>query len=250
MIYIKNERQIAGIEESNIIVAETLKFIEKYVTPGVDTMTLNNEIEAFILRHKARPAFKGLYGFPAAACISVNDEVVHGIPGPRKLKDGDIVGIDIGVELNNFFGDAARTFPVGNVRPEVRKLCEVTERSLYLGIEQCRAGNRVGDISYAIQSYVESFGYSVVRDLVGHGVGIHPHEDPQVPNYGSKGKGPRLKVGMVLAIEPMINMGGYQVFTAEDNWTVKTVDGKPSAHYEHSVAITKDGPKILSHVRA
>jgi len=249
MVYIKNGRQIAAIEESNIIVAEALKFIEKFVKPGVETAFLNQEIEGFIVSHKARPAFKGLYGFPAAACISVNDEVVHGIPGKRTLKDGDIVGIDVGVELNNFYGDGARTFLVGNVRPEVQKLCRVTEESLYKGIEQCHPGNRVGDISYAIQSHVEAHGYSVVRDLVGHGVGIQPHEDPQVPNYGMKGKGMRLKAGMVIAIEPMINLGGYQVYTAEDDWTVKTVDGSPSAHYEHSVAITNNGPKILTHLR-
>ncbi len=249
MIYIKNEQQIAAIEESDIIVAETLKFIEKFIEPGVDTKTLNHEVEGFILSHKARPAFKGLYGFPAAACISVNDEVVHGIPGKRKLRQGDIVGIDVGVELNNYYGDGARTFCVGRVTDSIRELCRVTEKSLYLGIEQCRPGNRVGDISYAVQSYVEAHGFSVVRDLVGHGVGIKPHEDPQVPNYGEKGKGPRLKAGMVIAIEPMINMGGFQVYTAPDEWTVKTVDGLPSAHFEHSVAILKDGPKILTHTR-
>ncbi len=249
MIYIKTPQQIAAIEKSDIIVAETLSFIESFVTPGIDTETLNKEVENFILSKNARPAFKGLYGFPAAACISVNDEVVHGIPGKRKLKNGDIVGIDVGVDLNKFFGDGARTFCVGEVDEEIQKLCRVTNEALLLGIEQCVPGNRVGDISSAVQTHVEKFGFSVVRDLVGHGVGIKPHEEPQVPNYGIKGKGPRLKAGMVIAIEPMINLGTYQVFTADDEWTVKTLDGKPSAHFEHSVAILKDGPKILTHCK-
>lgn len=247
MIYIKTQQQIAAIEESNIIVAETLEFIDSLVEPGIDTESLNREVENFIVSNNARPAFKGLYGFPAAACISVNDEVVHGIPGKRKLKRGDIVGVDVGVELNNFFGDGARTYRIGEVEPKVDKLCKVTQESLMLGIEQCKPGNRVGDISHAIQNHVEKNGFSVVRDLVGHGVGIKPHEEPQVPNFGLKGRGPRLKAGMVIAIEPMINMGTYQVFTAEDEWTVKTLDGQVSAHYEHSVAITKNGPKILTH---
>ncbi len=247
MIYIKTASQIAAIEKSDIIVAETLAFIENYIKPGVDTETLNRLVEQFIVGHNARPAFKGLYGFPAAACISINDEVVHGIPGKRKLKEGDIVGIDVGVELDNFYGDGARTFCVGRVDEDIRKLCRVTEESLMLGIEQCVPGNRVGDISFAVQSHVEKHGFSVVRDLVGHGVGIKPHEDPQVPNYGVKGKGPRLKAGMVIAIEPMINMGGYQVYVDDDEWTVKTLDGQVSAHFEHSVAITKKGPKILTH---
>jgi len=247
MIYIKNEKQIAAIEQSNIIVADSLKFIEKLIEPGVDTKFLNAEIESFILSKKARPAFKGLYGFPAAACISVNDVVVHGIPNNRRLLEGDILGIDIGVELNGYYGDGAKTFYVGQVSPEVRQLCEATKTSLELGIEQCRAGNRIGDISHAIQSYVEKKGYSVVRELVGHGVGIKPHEEPQVPNYGRKNSGPRIKAGMVLAIEPMINMGTYEVFTEDDEWTVRTADGKPSAHFEHSVAVTEDGPLILTH---
>ena len=249
MIYIKTPQQIAGIEESDIIVAETLEFIESLVKPGIDTETLNREIENFILAKNAKPAFKGLYGFPAAACISVNDEVVHGIPGKRQLKNGDIVGVDVGVELNKYFGDGARTYCVGTVDPEHKKLCRITKESLELGIAQCVPGNRVGDISNAIQTHVEKHGYSVVRDLVGHGVGIKPHEDPQVPNFGLKGKGPRLKAGMVIAIEPMINIGTYQVYIADDEWTVKTLDGKYSAHFEHSVAILKDGPRILTHTK-
>jgi len=246
MLYIKTEKEIAAIEKSNKIVAEALKFIENFIKPGVDTATLDKEIENFINNKNARAAFKGLYGFPSAACISVNDVVVHGIPGKKKLKSGDIVGIDIGVELDNYYGDAAFTFVVDSTSPEIKKLCDITNESLYLGVEQCRVGNRVGDISAAIQAHVEQYGFSVVRDLVGHGVGIKPHEDPQVPNYGETKKGPRLKAGMVLALEPMVNMGGYQVYVEDDDWTVRTLDGKPSAHFEHSVAILDDGPKILS----
>ncbi len=246
MVYIKTDQQIAKIKKSNIIVAEALEFIEKFVQPGITTKELNREIENFILKKGARPAFKGLYGFPAASCISVNDVVVHGIPGKRKLKDGDIVGIDIGVELDGFYGDGARTFLVGNVRPDIVKLCKVTEESLYKGIEQARIGNRVGDISAAIQEHVEKHGFSVVREFVGHGVGIKPHEDPQIPNYGKKGTGMRLKRGMVIAIEPMINMGTYEVYIDDDEWTVHTADGLPSAHYEHSLAILEDGPVILT----
>ncbi|APF17674.1 type I methionyl aminopeptidase [Caldithrix abyssi] len=249
MIFLKSEEQIAAIRKSNEIVAEALAFIEKFIEPGVETRMLDREIENFILKKKARPAFKGLYGFPAASCISVNDVVVHGIPGKYKLRDGDIVGIDIGVELNGYYGDAAYTFMVGNVKDEVRRLCRITQESLYKGIEQARVGNRVGDISAAIQEYVEKHGYSVVREFVGHGVGIKPHEDPQVPNYGRRGSGMKLKHGMVLAIEPMINMGTHNVYVEKDQWTVRTADGKPSAHYEHSVAILKDGPVILSKIK-
>ncbi len=249
MIYIKSQKEIEKIEKSNIIIAEALQFIEKILEPGIDTKTIDREIENFILGKKAKPAFKGLYGFPAATCISVNEEVVHGIPGKRKLKDGDIVGIDIGVNLHGYFGDAAKTFMIGNVSDEVKKLCRVTEESLYLGIEQSVVDNRVGDIGWAIQSHVEKYGFSVVRDLVGHGVGIKPHEDPQVPNYGTKGKGMRLKHGMVIAIEPMINLGTYKVLTEDDGWTIYTQDRKPSAHYEHSIAILKTGPRILSKLK-
>jgi methionyl aminopeptidase len=248
MIYLKTEREISAIEKSNQIVAETLLFIEKYIVPGIDTRTINDEAEAFILNKNAKPAFKGLYGFPAAICISVNDEVVHGIPGPYLLKDGDIVGVDIGVIWNGYYGDAAKTYCAGNVSDKVRKLCSVTEKSLFLGINECFPSKRVGDISNAVQNHVELHGFSVVRDLVGHGVGIKPHEDPQVPNFGTAGTGPKLKAGMVIAIEPMVNMGTFQVYTMEDQWTIKTADGKPSAHFEHSVAILKNGPKILSKI--
>ncbi len=246
MIYLKTADQIESIRKSNEIVALSLDYIKTYIQSGITTLELNTIVEAFILSKNARPAFKGLYGFPAAACISVNDAVVHGIPGSYKLKEGDIVGIDIGVELNGFFGDGARTFEVGVVDATIKKLCSVTEQCLNDGIRQCIPGNRVGDISYAVQLLAESNGFSVVRDLVGHGVGLHPHEDPQVPNYGESGKGARLKEGMVLAIEPMINLGKYQVYVDKDQWTVRTVDRTPSAHFEHSVAITKDGPVVLT----
>jgi len=246
MVYLKTAAQIESIRKSNEIVALSLDYIKNYIQPGITTLELNSMVEVFILSKNARPAFKGLYGFPAAACISVNDEVVHGIPGAYKLKEGDIVGIDIGVELNGFYGDGARTFEIGIVEPRVQKLCAITEQCLYDGIAQCVPGNRIGDISHAVQTLAENNGFSVVRDLVGHGVGLHPHEDPQVPNYGEPGRGVRLKEGMVLAIEPMINLGKYQVYVDKDQWTVRTVDKTPSAHFEHSVAITKDGPVVLT----
>ena len=247
MIYIKNLDEIERIRESNQIVAETLVFISNFIQPGVSTGEINKEIENFILKKKAKPAFKGLYGFPASSCISVQDEVVHGIPSfKRKLKEGEIVGIDIGVELGGYFGDAAYTFKVGKINKRSEKLLKVTEESLYLGIKQVVADNRIGDIGSCIQHHVENNNFSVVRDLVGHGVGRRPHEDPQVPNFGQPGKGLKLTTGMVLAIEPMVNMGEYTVYFADDDWTVKTTDGLPSAHFEHSVAITDNGPDILS----
>jgi methionyl aminopeptidase len=250
MIYIKNRDEIERIRESNQIVAETLLFIKKYVKPGVSTGDLNKEIENFILKKKAKPAFKGLYGFPASSCISVQDEVVHGIPSfKRYLKEGEIVGIDIGVEQGGFYGDAAFTFAVGKIDDKSKKLLTVTEESLYLGIKQMIADNRVGSIGNAIQVHVEKNKYNVVRDLVGHGVGRKPHEEPQIPNYGQANKGALLRTGMVLAIEPMVNMGRYEVYFADDEWTVKTADGLPSAHFEHSVAITENGPDILSNLK-
>jgi len=247
MIYIKNPDEIERIRESNQIVTETLKFIKRFIEPGISTGVIDREIENYILNKKAKPAFKGLYGFPASACISIQEEVVHGIPSfKRKLKEGEIVGIDIGVELNGFFGDAAYTFEVGLVDKKTKRLLTITEESLFLGIEQLVADRTVGDIGNAIQKHVEKNNFSVVRDLVGHGIGRKPHEDPQVPNYGQPGTGVKLRTGMVLAIEPMVNMGSHEVYFADDKWTVKTSDGLPSAHFEHSVAITKNGPDILS----
>ncbi len=247
MIYLKNRDEIERIRESNQIVAETLSFIKDYIVPGVSTGEIDKEIETYIEGRKAKPAFKGLYGFPAASCVSVQDEVVHGIPSfKRKLKEGEIVGIDIGVELAGFFGDAAYTYKVGKVDKELDRLLSISNESLYLGIDQLVEENRIGDVGNAIQTHVEKCNFSIVRDLVGHGVGRKPHEDPQVPNYGQPNKGIKLRAGMVLAIEPMVNMGGFEVYFAEDEWTVKTKDGLPSAHFEHSVAITENGPDILS----
>jgi methionyl aminopeptidase len=249
MIFIKSKEEIERIRESNHIVAETLIYIKDFIKPGISTGEINKEIEHFIEKKKARPSFKGLYGFPASSCISIQDEVVHGIPSSERiLKKKEIISIDIGVELNGYYGDAAWTFTVDLVDHDIIHLLKVTEESLYLGIEQARIGNRVGDISYAIQHHVEKYSYNVVRDLVGHGVGIKPHEDPQVPNFGFPHKGPLLKQGMVLAVEPMVNMGRNEIYFAEDEWTVKTLDGLPSAHFEHSVAITENGPDILSQI--
>lgn len=216
------------------------------VRPGVTTAELDRLAESFIRDHGGRPAFKGYRGFPASICPSVNEEVVHGIPGPRRLAAGDLIGIDVGVEIDGFYGDAAFTFPVGEVDETSRRLMAVARESLAKGIAQARAGNRVGDISHAIQACAESHGFSVVRALVGHGIGRAMHEEPQVPNYGLPDRGPRLMAGQVLAIEPMVNVGGPEVVTQDDGWTVVTKDGSRSAHFEHTVAVGVDGPEILS----
>ncbi len=251
MIIIKTRKEIDYIRESSQIVAEVLQLLKNYVKPGVTTLELDKMAEDYILSNNARAAFKGYsqvgsFDFPGSICSSIDDEVVHGIPGNRVLKEGEIISIDVGVEKNGYYGDAALTVAVGNISDEKKKLMEVTEKSLYLAIEEARPGNRIGDIGYAVQSYVESFGYSVVRDLCGHGVGKHLHEDPQIPNYGKKGSGAILKNGMTLAIEPMINLGTHKVFVEEDGWTVKTMDGKPSAHFEHTIAIIDGKPEILT----
>ncbi len=249
MIFLKTREEIERIRECNIIIAEALKHINSFIREGVSTWEIDKEIESFIVKRKARPSFKGLYGFPAATCISVQDEVVHGIPSKkRKLRSGEIVGIDVGVELNGFFGDSAYTYAVGRVGLDVEILLKVTEESLYLGIGQSVASHKVGDIGFAIQSHVEKHNFSVVRELVGHGVGRKPHEDPQIPNFGNPNMGAVLKNGMVIAIEPMVNMGGHEVYFADDEWTVKTSDGSASAHFEHSIAITDNGPDILSKI--
>lgn len=246
MITCKSRRELSYMRDAGRIVAGALSELAKAVRPGVTTGELDRLAEEFIIKNGARPAFKGLYGFPATICASVNEEVVHGIPGFKKLENGDIIGIDIGVELNGYYGDSAVTLPVGEVSPEVEKLLRVTEESLYVGIAQAREGNRLSDISHAIQTYVESHGFSVVRDFVGHGIGRSMHEEPQVPNFGKPGRGPRLKAGMTLAIEPMVNMGSYEVKTLPDNWTVVTLDGSLSAHFEHTVAVTDGEPEILT----
>jgi len=246
MIYIKTKEEIEKIRDSCRIAYRTVMMLGKYIKPGIKTSELNSIAEDFILKNGARPAFKGYKGYPATICTSINEEVVHGIPGDRKLKEGDIISVDIGTCRNGYYGDVAFTFPVGEVDDEKKRLMDVTRESLYKGIEKAAPGNRLSDISHAIQSYVEANGFSVVRSLVGHGIGRNLHESPEVPNYGAPGMGPELKPGMCLAIEPMVNAGMYEVYTLDDGWTVVTLDGRPSAHFEHTVAITENGPVILT----
>ena len=246
MVIIKSPREIEQLKRSNAMVAEVFEKLRGMIVQGVTTQELDRVAEEYILLKGARPAFKGYRGFPATLCISVNDEVVHGIPGQRRLEEGDIVSLDVGVNYIGYFGDAAITLPVGEVDPEAKRLLEVTERALYIGIEKARAGNRLFDISYAIQSWVESHGFSVVRDFVGHGIGRELHEEPQIPNFGTPHQGPRLEKGMVFALEPMVNEGTHEVRVLSDGWTVVTADGKRSAHFEHTIAITDDGAEILS----
>jgi len=220
--------------------------LEELVEPGITTFELDKKAEEFIKSKGAKPGFKGLYGFPATLCVSINDEVVHGIPKNRKLEDGDIIGIDCGTYLNGFYGDHAKSFTVGKVDSKVIELLKVTKESLYLGIEQAIPGNNIGDIGFAIQNHVEKYNYGIVKDLVGHGIGEKLHEEPQIPNYGKKGRGAKIKAGMCFAIEPMINLGTDQVYTKSDSWTVCTKDGKPSAHFEHTITVTNDKPIILT----
>lgn len=234
------------MREAGKVVAGALDKLAEAIEPGVTTAELDQIAEEYILSKGAKPAFKGLYGFPATICASVNEQVVHGIPGLRKLENGDIISIDVGAEINGYFGDHARTFAVGSIAAEQQKLLDVTRTSLAEGIKMARSGNRLSDISHAVQSYVEKNGFSVVRDYVGHGIGSKMHEEPQVPNFGRPGRGPRLKAGMTLAIEPMVNMGAYYVQTLPDNWTVVTRDGQPSAHFEHTIVITDSEPVILT----
>ena len=251
MIILKTPREIEVMREANLIIADILATIGETIQPGVTTGELDALAEKLILKAKARAAFKGYQmrnqkPYPAAICASVNEEVVHGIPGPRVLKEGDIVGVDIGVVHKGFVGDAARTYPVGEISPKAQKLLEVTRESLYKGIEKAAEGNRLHDISAAVQEHVEAHGFSVVRDFVGHGIGRQMHEPPQIPNYKTGGWNPRLQAGMVLALEPMVNEGTWRITLLDDEWTVVTADGKLSAHFEHSVAITANGPRILS----
>jgi methionyl aminopeptidase len=247
-VYLRGKEEIDAIRAAARLVAQTLEMLGREVRPGVTTADLDRMAETFIRERGARPAFKGYRGFPASICPSINDEVVHGIPGSRALAEGDIVGMDVGAEMGGYYGDAAFTFPVGRVSDEATRLLQVTQEALMRGVAQAKAGNRVGDISHAIQSYVEENGFSVVRSLVGHGIGRHMHEEPQVPNYGSPDRGPRLMAGQVLAIEPMVNVGTAEVLTRPDGWTVVTKDGSLSAHFEHTVAVGPEGPEILSRV--
>jgi methionyl aminopeptidase len=245
-VYLRGREEIEAIREAARLVARTLTMLGREIRPGVSTQRLDELAESFIRDHGARPAFKGYRGFPASICPSINDEVVHGIPGARTLAEGDIVGMDVGVEKDGYYGDAACTFPVGKVGADVERLLQVTREALMRGVAQAKAGHRVGDISHAIQSHVEAHGYSVVRSLVGHGIGRNMHEEPQVPNYGTPDRGPRLMAGQVLAIEPMVNVGAPDVVTRPDGWTVVTKDGSLSAHFEHTVAVGTEGPEVLS----
>ena len=255
MIIIKSREEIEKIRESSRIVAEVLETLRDFVRPGLTTWALNKKAEEIIRKRKARAAFKGYrpsFGsgpYPAALCVSINEEVVHGIPSlKRVLKEGDIVSMDVGVEYRGYFGDAAITVAVGEVGDRVKELLEVTEGALYRGIEKAQVGNRVGDVSHAIQTYVESHGFSVIKDFVGHGVGKRIHEDPPIPNFGDPGRGPLLREGMAIAIEPMVSMGSGNVKIKDDGWTAVTVDGSWAAHFEHTIALLEEGPRVLTEI--
>lgn len=246
MIILKSLQEIEKIRSAGRIVAGTIEELKKRVCPGITTRELDRIAEEFIIKKGGAPAFKGYKGYPNTACISVNEEIVHGIPSERVLEEGDIVSIDLGVLLDGYYGDAAITLPVGRINNSTKRLLDVTEAALYRAIEKTVVGSRVSDISFTIQSYVENAGYSVVREFVGHGIGRSLHEDPPVPNFGEPGKGPRLKAGMVLAIEPMVNMGASDLFVLDNGWTAVTRDRSLSAHFEHTVAVTEGGPEILT----
>lgn len=246
MIVLKSQDEIKRMSESCRIVAEVLEGIRKSIVPGVSTKELDDFAESYILSRGARPAFKGYRGYPSSVCTSVNEQVVHGIPSGTKIKDGDIISLDIGVYYKGFYGDAAVTIPVGSVSNQAKKILSVTEGALAAGMDKAVAGNRLSDISNAIQTYVESEDFSVVRSFVGHGIGRELHEEPQIPNYGRAGEGPELMEGMTLAIEPMVNAGSWEVIILNDGWTAVTKDRSLSAHFEHTLAITKNRPSILT----
>jgi methionyl aminopeptidase len=246
MIIIKSEDELQAMREAGRLVAKTHAVVAAAVRPGITTASLDALAEEYILDHGALPAFKGYNGYPSTICVSVNKEVVHGIPGARTLDEGDIASIDIGVVLNGFYGDMARTYPVGKISTEAERLLCVTEKALAKGVAAAVVGNRLSDIGHAVQGFVEAHNLSVVRDFVGHGIGRSMHEAPQIPNFGRPGRGPRLKPGMVLAIEPMVNIGGWEVIVLSDNWTVVTADRSLSAHFEDTVAVTEEGPLILT----
>lgn len=246
MIICKTPREIEIMREAGRIVALTHQELKKHIKPGITTKEIDAIAESFIRRQGAEPSFLGYNGFQGSVCISVNEELVHGIPGKRVLKEGDIVTLDIGADYNGYHGDSAWTYPVGKIDEDTQRLLDVTEESLYKGLDEAKPGARLSDISHAIQTFVEANGFSIVREYVGHGIGQGLHEDPQIPNYGPPGKGPRLRTGMVLAIEPMVNAGSRYVRTLADNWTVVTVDGKMCAHFEHTIAITDEGYEILT----
>lgn len=246
MIIVKTREEIELMRESALIVSKTLGMLASEVKPGVSTLQLDQMAEEFIRDHGAIPGFLGLYDFPNTLCMSPNEQVVHGIPNKEPLKEGDIISIDCGAIKNEFYGDHAYTFAVGEIDEETEKLLQVTKESLYVGIREFKAGNRVGDVGYAIQQYCEKYGYGVVRELVGHGLGRKMHEDPEMPNYGRRGRGKKFLEGMVVAIEPMINLGTHQIRQHADGWTITTRDKKPSAHFEHNVAIVDGKPELLS----
>ena len=246
MIYYKTEEEIELVRKSSLLVAKTHAEIAGLIKPGITTLALDKIAEEFIRENGGVPAFKGYGGFPNTLCMSPNEQVVHGIPNERVLKDGEILSVDCGVVMNGYYGDSAFTYEVGDVDAKTKQLLKVTKESLYKGIEQAVAGNRIGDIGYAVQQYAESFGYGVVRELVGHGVGKNLHESPEVPNYGRRGRGVILKEGLVIAIEPMINMGTKQIMQHNDGWTITTIDNKPSAHFEHTIVVRKGKAEILS----
>jgi methionyl aminopeptidase len=246
MIICKTPREIEIMRHAGKIVALTHQELQKHISPGITTKELDAIAEKFIRKYDAIPSFKGYNGFRGSICSSVNNELVHGIPSDRVLKDGDIISLDIGAKYNGYHGDSAWTYPVGKINQETQQLLDVTEESLHLGLKEAKPGERLSNISHSIQTYVEAKGFSIVREYVGHGVGQDLHEDPQIPHYGPPNKGPRLKPGMVLAVEPMVNAGSRYVKTLSDNWTVVTVDGKMCAHFEHTVAITDDGYEILT----
>ncbi len=246
MIHIRSAGEIQKILKACQIVKETLDMIQGLIVPGITPLELDTEAEKFIRSKGAEPGFKGLYGYPATLCISVDDEVVHGIPNDRRLQDGEIVSIDVGSLIDGYYGDHAKTFSVGRIESKKKMLIAVTQDCLMTAIDQAIPGNRIGDISHAVQEKAESNGYSVVTELVGHGIGTKLHEEPQIPNFGTSGTGPRIEAGMCFAIEPMVNMGKPEVYTKKDGWTVCTKDGMPSAHFEHTITITENGAKILT----
>lgn len=246
MALVKSELEIEKIRNSSLLVGKTIAEVAKWLKPGITTQKLDQIAETFILDNKALPAFKGYNGFPATLCISVNQVVVHGIPGNLEIKDGDLVSIDCGTIIDGYYGDSAYSFGVGEISADILQLLKVTRESLYKGISVAVSGKRVGDIGFEVQNHVENFGYSVVRDLVGHGLGTHLHEKPEVPNYGRRGNGMKLEEGMVICIEPMINAGTHRVIQERDGWTIRTYDNKPSAHFEHAIVVRKEKAEILS----
>jgi len=246
VIILKSSEEIRRLRRAGKLVADAHALVAEMIRPGVTTAELDEAVEQLIRKAGGIPTFKGYQGFPASICTSVDDEVIHGIPGSRRLEEGQIVSVDIGVTLDGFVGDSAWTYPVGAIAPDVQRLLQTTEEALYRGIEAARPGNRISDIGHAIQTWVERRGFSVVRDFVGHGVGREMHEEPQVPNFGPPGRGPRIKPGMCLAIEPMVTMGKHHVRILDDQWTAVTVDGSLAAHFEHTIIVTPDGPEILT----